>query len=256
MQTDDKNLIELYQDYIDDEGYVQRYNYDKGRYYNTGICLKGTKGNPGNPGRPGKDGLTPRINQDNGHWMIGDVDTGVTAGGTVGQLKTINGESLQGTGNITTKSYHIFNSNWNTSSILSLCQSMVSDNTVEAGLSYYGKFQGSGLPAGIGQAEMTINVIADDQSNGKSLILTAYSVDTAPYKWEAQYVKINGNYPSSITWRQYLTQHQDISGKANISDVYTKEQVNNLIRPDQNYVTVATISNLPRPGSTDTIYIE
>ena len=79
MQTDDKNLIELYQDYIDDEGYVQRYNYDKGRYYNTGICLKGTKGNPGNPGRPGKDGLTPRINQDNGHWMIGDVDTGVTA---------------------------------------------------------------------------------------------------------------------------------------------------------------------------------
>lgn len=81
MQTDDKNLIELYQDYIDDEGYVQRYNYDKGRYYNTGTCLKGPKGNPGNPGRPGKDGLTPRINQDNGHWMIGDVDTGVMAGG-------------------------------------------------------------------------------------------------------------------------------------------------------------------------------
>lgn len=206
MQTDDKNLIELYQDYIDDEGYVQRYNYDKGRYYNTGICLKGTKGNPGNPGRPGKDGLTPRINQDNGHWMIGDVDTGVTAGGTVGQLKTINGESLQGTGNITTKSYHIFDSNWNTNSILSLCQSMVSDNTVEAGLSYYGKFQGSGLPAGIGQAEMTINVIADDQSNGKSLILTVYSANTAPYKWETQYVKINGNYPQTISWKAYQQQ--------------------------------------------------
>lgn len=79
MQTDDKNLIELYQDYIDDEGYVQRYNYDRGRYYNTGTCLKGPKGNPGNPGRPGKDGLTPRINQDNGHWMIGDIDTGVKA---------------------------------------------------------------------------------------------------------------------------------------------------------------------------------
>lgn len=100
MQTDDKNLIELYQDYIDDEGYVQRYNYDKGRYYNTGTCLKGPKGNPGNPGRPGKDGLTPRINQDNGHWMIGDVDTGVTAGGTGGQLKTINGESLTGNGDL------------------------------------------------------------------------------------------------------------------------------------------------------------
>lgn len=208
MQTDDKNLIELYQDYIDDEGYVQRYNYDKGRYYNTGTCLKGPKGNPGNPGRPGKDGLTPRINQDNGHWMIGDVDTGVTAGGTGGQLKTINGESLQGTGNITTKSYHIFNSNWNTSSILSLCQSMISDNTVEAGLSYYGKISlpTTGLPSPLGQAEMTINVIANDQSNGKSLILTAYSADTAPYKWEAQYVKINGNYPQTISWKAYQQQ--------------------------------------------------
>ena len=29
MQTDDKNLIEIYQDYINDEGYVQRYNYDE-----------------------------------------------------------------------------------------------------------------------------------------------------------------------------------------------------------------------------------
>ena len=216
MQTDDKNLIELYQDYIDDEGYVQRYNYDKGRYYNTGTCLKGPKGNPGNPGRSGKDGLTPRINQDNGHWMIGDVDTGVTAGGTGGQLKTINGESLQGTGDITTKSYHTFKDNWiNAGSIQNLCQAIVTDPQVEAGLSYYGKFQGSGLPAGIGQAEMTIDVIADDQSNGRSLVLTVYSADTAPYKWEAQYVKINGNYPSfssdpSVTykfiWRSYQQQ--------------------------------------------------
>ena len=213
MQTDNKTndqIIEIYQDYIDSEGYVQRYDYDKKQYCNTGTCLKGPKGNNGNPGRPGKDGLTPRINPVNRHWMIGNVDTGVSAGGSGGseqiQLKTINGESIEGTGNITTKSYHVFNNTWNTSSIKNLCESMVADSSVEAGMSYYGKFTGSGLPSPLGQAEMTIEVIANDISNGKSLVLTVFSADTTPYKWETQYVKINGNYPSTITWRTFQQQ--------------------------------------------------
>ena len=70
-------------------------------------------------------------------------------------------------------------------------------------MSYYGKFTGSGLPSGLGQAEMTIDIIANDSANGKSLHLTVFSATNSPYKWEAQYVKINGNYPSSISWRAY-----------------------------------------------------
>lgn len=67
--------LEIYLDYIGDDSYVYRYNYDNKKYYNTGICLKGS---PGNPGRPGKDGKTPHIGT-NGNWFIGDVDTGVKA---------------------------------------------------------------------------------------------------------------------------------------------------------------------------------
>ena len=58
-----------------------------------------------------------------------------------------------------------------------------------------------------------------------------------------------------------LTQHQDVSGKANASDVYTKSQtytkteVNGLVdTPHQNYVTVSTYASLPASGSADTIY--
>ena len=218
---DQKDIIEIYQDYIDDEGFVRRYDYDNKKYYNTGICLRGAKGSPG---RPGKDGKTPHIGQ-NGNWYLGDIDSGVSAGGSGSiQLKTVNGESLLGTGDIATKAYHTFDNSWNTSSIKNLCDSMIADSNVEAGMSYYGKFTGSGLPSPLGQAEMTIEVIADDLSNGKSLFLTVYSADTAPYKWETQYVKINGNYPSSITWRQYLTQHQDITGKEDKNNKVTSWQ--------------------------------
>jgi len=74
-----KNL-EIFLDYIGDDGYVYRYNYDSKKYYNTGISLKG---NPGNPGRPGHDGKTPHIGT-NGNWFIGNIDTGVRASGSGG----------------------------------------------------------------------------------------------------------------------------------------------------------------------------
>lgn len=69
--------LEIFLDYIGDDGYVYRYNYDSKKYYNTGISLKGS---PGNPGRPGHDGKTPHIGT-NGNWFIGNIDTGVRASG-------------------------------------------------------------------------------------------------------------------------------------------------------------------------------
>lgn len=38
------------------------------------------------------------------------------------------------------------------------------------------------------------------------------------------------------------------------SEVYTKQEVNNLVSPNQNYVTVAEFTDLPISGATDTIY--
>ena len=66
----------------------------------------------------------------------------------------------------------------------------------------------------------------------------------------------------------YLTEHQDISGKANVADVYTKSEtynkneVNNLITtPNQEYVSVTATAQttavadvLPATGAADTTY--
>ena len=46
---------------------------------------KGDKGDPGAPGIPGKDGLTPSIDIETKHWMIGNTDTGIVAEGQPGK---------------------------------------------------------------------------------------------------------------------------------------------------------------------------
>lgn len=72
------DIIEIYTDFIDDEGYVQRYNYDKKQYYNTGTCLKGS---PGRPGRPGKDGTSWDLRDIDGvfYWFKNGVNTQIPA---------------------------------------------------------------------------------------------------------------------------------------------------------------------------------
>lgn len=83
-EEQNKDIIELYQDYIGDDANVYRYDYDKKRYYNTGISVKGNRGPAGPPGRPGTPGVSPHIDPITKHWMIGDVDTGVVAEGQGG----------------------------------------------------------------------------------------------------------------------------------------------------------------------------
>jgi hypothetical protein len=45
-------------------------------------------------GPPGKDGITPSINPDNGHWMLGDIDTGLASYGAPGHTPYINAEGF------------------------------------------------------------------------------------------------------------------------------------------------------------------
>lgn len=62
---------------------------------------KGDKGDPGVPGIPGKDGLTPSIDIETKHWMIGNTDTGIVAEGQPGKdadNATLRGNCVQYSG--------------------------------------------------------------------------------------------------------------------------------------------------------------
>lgn len=76
--TDDRDpkILEIYKLYQANGGTL---SYDE--WLKT---IKGEKGDPGTPGQDGKDGQTPYIGE-NGHWWIGEQDTGVIAEGKDGK---------------------------------------------------------------------------------------------------------------------------------------------------------------------------
>ena len=123
-------------------------------------------------------------------------------------IKTVNGETLLGSGDVAIKSYHTFNSSWTTdSTTAAFCDSIVADQTAVAGMSYLGQLHCSDLPAGLAQGEATVEIISEN-ANGKAIRITLSSVDTEPYKWEYERAKVNGAYvtPGWIGYQTEITQ--------------------------------------------------
>ena len=75
-------------------------------------------------------------------------------------IKTVDGESILGEGDLATVNYHTFNDGWVTNGTTAeFCQSIVSDNTTKAGMTYLGKVYCSDLP-GLVQAECVVEIIS------------------------------------------------------------------------------------------------
>ena len=87
------------------------------------------------------------------------------------------------------------------------------DETAIPGQSYLKTVSISDLPANLMQAEMKVEVMDE----GKILVFTVTSENVAPYHWE-----YTSAYGREGEWRSFLIEHQDISGKADISDIPTK----------------------------------
>ena len=154
-------------------------------------------------------------------------------------IKTVNGSSIIGSGDVAIKSYHTLNNSWLTNSTTqTFCSTIAADSSAEAGMTYSGKIECSDLPANMVQGEVVVQIISDDESNEKNIHLVLTSVNTAPYRWEYSYVKVNGVYVAS-GWIGYqpeitstnkldyslLSNTPNISEKANQSDLEALEQI-------------------------------
>ena len=117
-------------------------------------------------------------------------------------IKTINNESVLGSGNISIVSYHNFNPSWTTAGTTEdFCSSIVSDSTAVAGMTYLGKLMCSDLPGGLIQGEAIVEIISDD-ANGKAIDITLTSVTNSPYRWTYARAKVNGSYVNT-GWKAY-----------------------------------------------------
>lgn len=120
-------------------------------------------------------------------------------------IKSINGTSLLGSGNISIVSYHSFESSWNvTGTTAEFCTSIANDSSAVAGMTYLGKLKCSDLPAGLIQGEAVVEIISNDV-NGKAIDIVLTSVDTAPYRWTYSRAKVNGIYVTT-GWKAYQLQ--------------------------------------------------
>lgn len=97
-------------------------------------------------------------------------------------IKSINNNSLLGSGNLNIVAKHTFESSWpTTGTTVDFCTSIVNDASAVPGMIYMGKLSCSDLPGGLAQGEATVEIISED-SNGKAIRITLTSVDTSPYR--------------------------------------------------------------------------
>lgn len=115
------------------------------------------------------------------------------------KFKTVNGQSIVGTGNIETSTYMGIPGTWDTSHTMSeLISSIAADTSAVPGKSYIGTVHLSDLPGSMIQAELIIEVM-DQLGSDKTVAFQLSSADTSPYKWE--YVSA---YGASGTWRSWV----------------------------------------------------
>ena len=99
--------------------------------------------------------------------------------------------------------YRKFKDTWHTdTTLLQFCQDVVSDTSVIVGDLFLGSLTCSGLPTGMANGEVSIQVLPG--LNGKMLLLTITSTNLSPYHWELSYY--NGTL---YGWRSF-----DLEGTA------------------------------------------
>ena len=79
---------------------------------------------------------------------------------------------------------HEFPSSWDTTSIQSIIDSIQLDDTAIAGKSYISTVSSQGLPTGLQQAELQVEITAGSTPGYKIIVLSILSEDISPYHWQ------------------------------------------------------------------------
>ena len=185
-------------------------------------------------------------------------------------IKSINGYSILGAGNLEVNSHQGFKSGWPTNTTFqAFIEAIRDDASAIPGMTYLGELTCSGLPTGLNNAEAVVEIMKSAVASSKCIHVIVTSGNLDPYHWEYTYWNNGSNsgwiafqpkmnagtnisivnntinntldaYTKTESDAKYLTQHQDISGKADkattlsgygITDAYTKTE------SDEKYLT-------------------
>ena len=148
----------------------------------------------------GGDTPTPSVDDKLG-WHLDYIEDLIQEGGGGGdvQLKTINGQSLKGEGNIAITTYQAFDSSWPVDSshtAKQFCDILDADANVVIGMGYFGGAKWSDKPAGLSNGDVVVEILEGPNST-KAIHLIMTSSSVYPYRWEYTY----WSHGSTSGWR-------------------------------------------------------
>lgn len=126
--------------------------------------------------------------------IISFAKASAASGGDI-QLKTINGNSLKGTGNIAITTYQAFPASWadytaSNKTTKQFCDVIDADETAVIGMGYFGGAKFSDKPAGLSNFDIVVEILEGPKQNNvptKAIHLIGTSSSVYPYRWEYTY---------------------------------------------------------------------
>ena len=126
-------------------------------------------------------------------------------------IKSINGNSLLGSGNLELSTSLPYPAGWTTNSTTkAFCDDIAADTTAVVGKTYLGEVTLSDLPASMANGEIVVEIMDGTTAQNKVIVLSLKSGNVSPYAW--QYVYWNGGANTSgwKTWQEPLVSGTNI----------------------------------------------
>lgn len=121
--------------------------------------------------------------------------------GYIDSIKTINNNSLVGSGNLELSTYLQFASGWPTTGTTKLfCDAIAADTSAVKGKAYLGEVTFSDLPGSMANGEAIVEIMDGTTAANKVIVLTLNSGNVAPYMWRYTYWNQGNNVSGWQTW--------------------------------------------------------
>lgn len=133
-------------------------------------------------------------------------------------IKTINNQSILGSGNMDIATNQAFPTSWPTTSATTtkaFCDAVNADSSAVAGMSYLGEVRWSDLPSTLVNAEVVVEIMHGTGTSGKVIHLVLTSGNLAPYRWEYTYWNNGSNTSGWIGYQPQLTAGDGININSN-----------------------------------------
>ena len=125
-------------------------------------------------------------------------------------IKTLNGNSILGSGDLPISTYQVFPNSWTTNgTIAQLMEDIENDTNAVKGMAYLGEVTCSDLPF-TGNADVVIEIM-DGSGTSKVIVATINSGDVSPYYWRYTYWVISGTVYTS-GWKSFVPLERTIAG--------------------------------------------